>query len=162
MQAALTVFVILIFLLIIALEKIELRISSCGRLKIQLTSTLFTLELKNFSSKKKDKKRGSFSSALSSLKFLIKHSELFFDDASISVCAPYFAIGAASAIFSALFAYCGSISDKISLPRETGICNEAFTFDVKLKARRCIFLSAFIIYKIKSIGRRSKVSRNVG
>ena len=142
-QAVIIVLVILIMLLIILSRKTELRIISQGKLTVEIQTVLFRIELTNF--KKIKKKRGSFSALKSFLHYILKHSEFYVNGISVSYNTSYAAASAYSAFFSFIFAYIGSISDKIFLPSDVGKTSLPFAFDIKIKARLSVFLFAFDI-----------------
>lgn len=162
-MATATILVIFTFLFIIILtEKISLRIISRGHLTVEVSSVLFKLTLTDFKSKKR-KKSGPPASALrSAMIFFLRHSDITVYDVSVYEGLPLSLRYAATAFFSLIFAYCDSISGKINLPKETGDTHLPFTFDICTESRLCIFISAFVILKIKCFLKHGARARNVG
>lgn len=160
MAAAFVASVILIILTLLLSERIEVRIYSEKRLKIQISSTLLTLELYNFNKKKKTKKKSAFSltASLSSLRFLTSHSGVEVRGLGLSKNASPVTREIYKALFSLLFAYSDSALDKISLPDEADFCESPIEFDILFKARAYIFILSFIIYKFKKQRKAKKKS----
>ncbi len=161
MAIAIIVFVILIILFILLTEKLEIRILSKNALTVSISSVLFKVELSNFQKRKKKRRKAVFSASYSSLKFLLRHSELSVDEIAVCESAVSLVRASASALFSIFFAYLDTKADKISLPNDLGGCDCVFSFDIRIKARLYILISAFFIYKMKAFKNAVGVGQNV-
>ncbi len=155
MAVAVSVLVILIFLLILFFGKFEIRIISRGRLTLRLSGTLFAIELRDFRRQKSG--RVDLKAALAALRFLLGKSRISFNKTAINASASPLTRAVFFAFFSTALAYFDSASDRISLPRELAGSDEIFEFDISLHSRLCLFLTAFVIYKMKARGKALSV-----
>lgn len=162
MGAVFAVVCILIILLIILTRRSEINIISRGRLTVTVNFTVFALELSNFKKNKdKRKKKPSFYALASALKFLLKNSHLSVNNISLHQKTPLVTRGAFEAILSVIFAYYDSASGRITLPRSTEDCDQPFAFDVTLKTRLYVLISAFAVMKFKDKKRKKAESSYV-
>ncbi len=162
MGAVFAVICILIILLIILTRETRINIVSRERLTVTVNFTVIALEFSNFKKNKdKKKKRPSFSALSSALKFLLKNSHLSVSNISLHQKTPLAAKGAFEAFLSIIFAYYDSASGKITLPRSTGSCDHPFTFDVTVRTRLYVFISAFAVMKFKDKKRKKTESSYV-